>query len=356
MKLFQKSISTLMIAAVVGTGLAVPYNVWQGNAQAVQAEEAPAVEAVKITSLSALNPITVEVTFSAPLAKEEIVLDVARQNFVFTNGVSIRNIPQLKTGTTSTYIVPTTVQQPGTAYTLAYKGQNAVAFEASTDKIDLRSVRQVSYDTFEVESRLKDGVTDYSNIVAAYAGMRGGLDFVLDENNSYKGKTYQIISSMRGAQVYITPEGGETMTATYVPFTQNTDGKQEPKFRLANGQTLKPGTKYTVTADWATIKNAKFKARKLKPLAIEKLTAVNETTIDVTLAKDPKDELFASRRIELTAADGTKLTAQYKVTTRKGATGIFELVDGGKLASDMTYTVSPVGPWASANEVTLTTN
>jgi hypothetical protein len=58
------------------------------------------------------------------------------------------------------------------------------------------------------------------------------------------------------------------------------------------------------------------------------------------------DELFASRQIKLTAPDGTELVAQYKVTTRKGSTGIFEIMNGGKLEPNTMYSVTPVGQWA----------
>ncbi len=310
--------------------------------------------AVEVTSVKALNPITLEVKFSAPLSKEEVDLEKAKANFQFSGGLTIRNIPQLKTGATSTYIVPTTPQAAGTTYTFSYKGKQSGTFQANENKLTLRSAQQVSYDTFELESSLADGVTDYGNIVAAYSGKRNGLDFILDENNQYNGKSYQIISSMRGAEVTITPEGGTPIKATYVPFTQNTDGRQAPKFRLPNGQSLKPGTVYTVTSDWATIKQPTFTAGQVAPLVIETVTAIDNKTIQVTLAADPKDELFAFRRVTLSAPDGSKLTAQYKVTTRKGATGTFELLDNAVLAPATVYTVEPVGAWATAEGVKLT--
>lgn len=343
MKKLTKPFSILMMAAMLGTGITVPYNVLTMTQQTAGAE---AIETAAVTSIKALNPIALEVTFATPLPQEEIVLDQAQKNFQFDNGLAIRNIPQLKTGTKSTYIVPTTPQTAGTVYTLSYKGAKAVSFAANPEKISMRSAEQTSYDTFQIESSLRDGVTDYENIIAAQVGKRNGLDFVLDQNNQYKGKTYQIIPSLRGAQVTITAEGGKAITATYVPFTQATDKRQAPKFRLPEGESLQPGVKYTVSAPWATIKQATFTAVKIAPLTIQSVTEINETTLEVTLSKDPRDEVFASRRLILTALDGTQLIAQYKVQTRKGASGTFEILNGGKLAPHTSYSVAAVGQWA----------
>ncbi|MEJ8543737.1 S-layer homology domain-containing protein [Brevibacillus borstelensis] len=308
----------------------------------------------KVTSIEAQNVITLVVKFAKPLPKEEVELDAAKQNFVFDNGLSIRNVPQLMTGLEATYIVPTTVQKEGTTYTLTYKGKQAGTFEANPEKLALRSTQQVASDTFEVESSLEDGVTDYGNVIVAYRNSRPN-PFALDENNQYEGKTYEILSSMRDISVTITPEGGEPIRAGYVPFTQATDGRQAPKFRLPDGQKLKPGTTYTVTADWAAIKKNTFVASEKAPLTIQEVKAADEKTLAVTLAEDPKDELFALRSITLTAPDGTKLTADYKLTSRKGATGTFELKDAA-LEAGTTYKVAPLGDWAVADGVSVTLN
>jgi hypothetical protein len=267
--------------------------------------------------------------------------------------LSIRNVPQLKTGSESTYIVPTTPQEEDTEYTFTYKGEEVGTFEANTEQINMREARQVSNDTIELESRLSDRVTDYGNVIEAYAGKRGGLDFELDEDNRYRGKEYQIISSLRSTQVTLTPRnGGEEIIATYVPFTQNRDGVQEPKYRLPAGEELEPGVTYTVSADWAEMKDSTFTAKAIEPLAIRSVKEVNPTTLEVRLTQDPRDELFASRQITLTAPDGTELVAQYNVTTRKGSTGIFEIMNGVELQPNTMYSVSPVGAWAG---ITFTT-
>lgn len=307
----------------------------------------------EIVQVKPLNTITLEVTFSQPLTPEDAALDQALKNFSFNEGLSMLNVPQLKTGSISTYIVPTTPQKAGTAYTLIYKGKEAATFTGSGEKIEMSSVGQVSYDTFEVVSELSKGVTDYGNVISAYSVGRSTTAFVLDANNMYKGKTYEIISSMRAKQVTITPEGGSPMVATYVLFTQATDGRQAPKFRLPNGATLQPGVKYTVSSEWSNIANATFVAGAAAPLEIQSAKALNETSLELTLKADPRDELFAVRGIELTAADGSKLTATYKLTSRKGATGIFELNDGGKLVLGTEYKVNPVGLWAAAKDIKI---
>ncbi|WP_218131594.1 S-layer homology domain-containing protein [Paenibacillus sp. cl123] len=308
---------------------------------------------VQIVSVTPLNAITLQITFSAPLPQEDVEVAKAKENFVFDNGLGVLNIPQLKSGSASTYIVPVTPQKEATTYSLSYKGQSAVTFGANTEKLALRQTQQIAADTFEVESSLEDGVADYGYIIAAYQSSRKGA-FIVDENNRYNGKQYDILSSMRDKQVYITPENGETMIANYIPFTQATDGRQAPKFRLPAGQTFQPGVTYTVTSDWATIANSTFTAREIAPLAIASAEQVNETTINITLKQDPKDELFALRSVTLTPANGgAPLTAQYKLTSRKGATGTFELQNGEKLSAGTTYAVTPAGNWAAAADISL---
>lgn len=309
----------------------------------------------KITSVTALNEITLIVTFDAPLTATNEAFDKAKADFVFNDGLTLTNMPRLKTGSIATYIVPTSVQKPGTSYNLTYKGKQAGTFVGNATKLDMTQATQVTNDTFELESLKSAGVVDYGYVISAYSGGRGANAFVLNDRNSADGKTYQIISSMQARQVTITPEGGQPIVARYVPFTQSTDGKQEPKFRLPEGQTLTPGVKYTVTSDWANITNPTFVAKEIATLQVTGAEAVSDTSINVTLAQDPGDELFSGRSVQLTAANGDKLTATYKYSSRKGAVGVFDLAAGSKLAAGTTYTVTPVGPWATASQVSLTT-
>lgn len=319
------------------------------------AHQAIPSEKAKITSIKALNEITLIVTFDAPLTAADEAFDKAKTDFVFTDGLTLTNMPRLKTGAIATYIVPTSVQKPGTSYELTYKGQKAGTFTGNATKVDMTQATQVTNDTFEIEALKANGVVDYGYVISAYSAGRGANAFILDENNQANGTTYQIISSMQARQVTITPEGGQPIIAKYVPFTQSTDGKQEPKFRMPEGQVLTPGVKYTVTSDWANIANPTFVAKEFAPLQLAGAEAVSDTTINVSLTQDPGDELFSGRSVTLTAPNGDKLVASYRYQSRKGAVGVFDLQQNGKLAAGTTYTVTPVGAWATSTPVKLTT-
>lgn len=311
----------------------------------------------QITKLEPLNAMTLQLTFAKPLSEEEVKLenlDAIKKNFVFSNGLEIVNVPRLKTGATSTYIVPVKVQKPGKKYTLSYKGGKKEKFEGSSEKINVRQAKQVTNDTFEIESFLEDGVVDYANIIEAYKAGRGNQAFQLDEENKDKdGKQYQIISSLRDRKLTITASSGEKIEVGYVPFTQAADGRQAPKFRLPAGQTLKPGTEYTITSDWVTVKNPKFTASVIAPLVIQSAEAIDNKSIQVTLDKDPSMELFAGRKVELQSEDGKKVEAQYRFSSRKGTVGIFDLQNGATLQQGMKYIVVPMGGWATGEQVTF---
>ncbi|MEW9700929.1 S-layer homology domain-containing protein [Paenibacillus sp. SI8] len=348
LKLDKAEVKKLPSAASLSNG-----QVTRGEA-ALLIYEAQQLAPVQITSIRALNGITLQLTFSAPISNADLELAQASKNFVFDNGLAISNQPRLKTGSKSTYIIPTPTQKAGMTYTLSYKDQPAVTFTGSGEKIALKSTQQVANDMFEIESTLADGIADYGYVIAAYSKARPGA-FIVDENNRYNGKTYQILSSMRMRQVQITPEGGVPMTATYSPFTQATDGRQAPKFILPNGETFRPGVTYTVSADWATFASATFTAKDIAPLAIQSAAAVDEKSVTITMTQDPKDELFVLRRLTLTAPDGTVLTAEYAQSSRKGTAATFAIMNNGKLTPGTSYTVAPVGNWATAAGVTVTT-
>ncbi|TMV52957.1 S-layer homology domain-containing protein [Paenibacillus mesophilus] len=311
-------------------------------------------ENAKITSIKSLNAITLIVTFDAPLTSANELFDKAKADFAFNEGLTLTNMPRLKTGSTATYIVPTSVQKAGTTYSLTYRGEQAVTFAGNATKLDMTASSQVTNDTFELEALKANGVVDYGYIISAYSGGRGANAFVTDDNNSADGKTYQVISSMQARQVTITPESGQPIVAKYVPFTQSTDGKQEPKFRLPEGQTLTPGVTYTVTSDWANIANPKFTAKEIAPLQLAGAEVAGDASINVSLTQDPGDELFSGRSVELTGPNGEKLIATYKYSSRKSAVGVFDIQQNGKLAAGTTYKVAPVGAWAIPSQVTLT--
>ncbi|WP_195573861.1 S-layer homology domain-containing protein [Paenibacillus sp. 1001270B_150601_E10] len=307
----------------------------------------------QIKSVKALNAITLIVEMDKPLTAANEAFNQAKADFVFTNGLTLTNMPRLMTGSKATYIVPTSVQASGTSYALTYKGKAAGSFEGQAKRIDMTKAEQVTNDTFELEALKANGVVDYGYIISAYSGGRGANAFIVDQNLAADGVTYNIISSMQAREVTITPEGGAPIVAKYVPFTQSTDGRQEPKFRLPEGQVLTPGVTYTVTSDWATIANPTFTAKEIAPLTIASAEAINESSLSIELSKDPGDELFSGRSVVLTAPNGDKLTATYVYSSRKGAAGVFNLTNDNKLAPGTTYKVTPLQPWATAEEVTL---
>lgn len=318
------------------------------------AQQAVRSEAVKITNIRSLNKVTMEVTFDRPLTLENESLDAGLKDFVFDHGLALVNQPRLKTGSFSTYVLPTTNQAAGTTYTLRYKGGQAVSVQANDELIRTHQARQVDKDSFELEILKSDGVTDYGYIISAYAGGRGSNAFILDGNNRANGQEYQIVSSFRSRSVTITPEGGEAMVASYLPFTQSTDGKQEPKFRLPNGAQFEPGVTYTVTSDWLTVKEATFVAAEAASVQLASVAQIDGSNLSVTLAEDPGDEIFVLREVKLIGSDGSEAAAQYTLQSRKGATGQFALQNGAKLTAGITYTVQPIGNWAvSPKAITL---
>ncbi|AZN41684.1 S-layer homology domain-containing protein [Paenibacillus albus] len=319
-------------------------------------QQAVRSESAAIVSVKALNKITLEVKLDRPMTLEDETTAAAQANFALSNGIKLVNQPRLKTGSTATYIVPVQTMKPGEVFTLTYKGKQAFRVASGSEDIQLKDVRQVSSDTFEVTSLREEGVIDYGYVISAYAGGRGANAIVLEEDNSYNGQPLQIISSLASRQAVLTPEGGSPITVNYVGFTQSTDGKQEPKFRLPAGMKLQPGVTYAVTSDWFELKNNTFTAGLIEPLRIDAAANIDGASISVTLAADPGDELFAYRSVQLKGTDGSVLTAQYRVQTRKGTTGIFDLQNGAKLVPGMSYEVTPVGEWATADGVKLTTS
>lgn len=329
----------------------------QKEGQTQQEAKKDVKQTEQITEIKPLNIMTLQVTFAEPLSEEDVKvenLETIKKDFSFNHDLSIVNVPRLKIGAKSTYIVPVTIQKAGTNYTLRYKSGETTAFDASDELINISQAKQVTSDTFEIESFKDEGVTDYSNIIEAYKEARGDLSFqVNEENQDEQGKQYQVISSLRDRVVTLTAGNGEKIQANYVLFTQAADGRQAPKFRLPEGKALKSGMEYTVTADWAVLKNPRFTATEIAPLTIQSLESIDATSFQVTLDKDPGMELFAGRSIELQAEDGSTLQAQYRYSSRKGAVGIFDVKEE-TLKAGGTYKVLPINNWATADNVTLT--
>jgi hypothetical protein len=319
----------------------------------VSAEQGIRSADAEIVSVKALNRITLEVTFDAPLALEDETTAAASENFKFDGDLGLVNQPRLKTGSFATYIVPVKTMTED-SYSLSYKGKQSFEIDSNHDLLVLNNVRQVTADTIEAVSSREDGIIDYGYMISAYAGGRGANAVILDEENRLNGKPMSIISSLATRKATLTPEAGEPIEVSYVGFTQSTDGKQEPKFRLPQGQTLKSAVRYTLTSDWFELKENEFVASEFQPLTIASAEAQDEKTLLVTLSEDPGDELFAYRSVQLKGADGSVLTAQYKVQTRKGATGTFEIQNDGKLTAGVAYEVVPVGNWSVSEQVTVT--
>jgi len=301
----------------------------------------------KIVSIKALNKISFEVTFDAPLTIVDETTDQANANFAFDHNLKLVNQPRLKTGAIATYIVPVQTMTADTTYTTNYKGQETYSVKSSEELLQLGEARQVTNDTFEIVSFQSKGVIDYGYLISAYANGRGANAVVLDENNKLNGMDMQIIPSLATRGAILTPEGGEPIVVNYVGYTQSTDGKQQPKFRIPNGGTLEAGKKYTVTSDWFTVEQNTFVAKEITPLEIASAEKVNETTIHIALSADPEDELFAYRSVSLKGSDGSTLTAQYVVQTRKGSVGVFQLQNEDKLVDGVIYEITPVGGWAT---------
>lgn len=355
---FKKRIIPAVLAvSVLSSGVVTVHptvNV-EAASKHITAQEKKQQEA-RINKINVLNTMTLQITFNKPLAAEDIDpnnLENIKKQFKFNHGMSIVNVPRLKTGAKRTYIVPVTIQKDDVKYRLSYKGQRVKSFEGTDQKIDFRKTQQVTNDTFEIESFLEDGVTDYANIIEAYRAGRGDLAFELNNRNrDENGKHFDIISSLRDRVVTITGNNGEQFVANYVPFTQATDGRQAPKFRLPLGQTLKPGVTYKVTSKWADIGNRTFTVQYIVPLTLQSAEAIDNKTFQIVLDKDPGMELFAGRSVQLKGEDGSILQAQYRNSSRKGAVGIFDMTNS-TLKPNIKYTVVPLNNWATADSVSL---
>lgn len=359
MNIKKRIVPVVLAVSVISSGVALyqPTTVAEAARNQAVMQEKQQQEA-KVTNINVLNTMTLQITFNKPLATEDIDpnnLETIKKDFNLSNGLSIVNVPRLKTGAKSTYIVPVTIQEDDVLYTVSYKGQRIKSFKGTDEKIEIRQTEQVSNDTFELESFLEDGVTDYGNIIAAYRASRGDLAFQLNHRSKDgEGEHFEVISSLRDRAVTIKGSNGEQFVAKYVPFTQATDGRQAPKFRLPEGKTLKPGVTYSVSSQWAELKNDTFTARYIAPLNIQSAEAIDNRSIKISLDKNPKNELFAGRTVQLRSNDGSVVQAQYRFSSRSGEVGIFDVTNNDTLKSGATYTVVPTNNWATAHKVTFT--
>lgn len=328
----------------------------EASSNSIVAQEKQLQEA-RITGIKAVNTMTLQITFNKPLTAEDVDpnnLENIKKQFKFNHGLNIVNVPRLKIGAISTYIVPVILQEDDVRYGISYKGQRVKSFEGTDEKIEIRNTKQVTNDTFELESFLEDGVVDYANIIEAYKAGRGNLAFALDQNyRDVNGKRYDIISSLRDRYVTIKGSNGDQFVANYVPFTQASDARQAPKFRLPEGQILKQDVVYKVTSNWADIDNRWFTAKYIAPLKLQDAEIIDNKSFQLTLDKDPEMELFAGRSVQLKGEDGSIVQAQYRFSSRKGAVGIFD-VTNNILKPGVKYIVVPMNNWATVNNISLT--
>lgn len=167
-----KIITAALAFSVISAG-AVTYNQSE-NVNAEKPAQQQQQEA-RITNIDVLNKMTLQVTFNKPLAAGDVNpsnLESIKKHFKFNHDLSIVNVPQLKIGAKSTYIVPVTMQKDGFSYTLSYKGEHTKMFKGTDEKINIRDTHQITDDTFEIESFREDRVTDYANIIEAYRANR----------------------------------------------------------------------------------------------------------------------------------------------------------------------------------------
>ena len=358
MKLRKRIVPAAFALSVLSAGFVTfnePLNAEAASKKAVVAAENEQV--AKITNIKPLNTMTLQITFNQPLVAADVDLnnlDAVKKHFIFNGDLEIVNVPRLMTGSKSTYIVPVTFQEDDFIYTLSYKEQRNKVFEGTDEKVYVRNVAQVTNDTFTLAAFQEDGVVDYANIIEAYRAGRGDLAFSLDRHNrDANGKHFDIISSLRDRYVTVKTSEGEEFVANYVPFTQAADGKQASQFRLPAGKILKQGVTYRVYSQWAEIDEKSFVAKEIAPFTLQSATAIDNKSFELQLTNDPQSDLLAGRSVELRGNDGSKLQAQYRYSSRKGAVGIFDIANGDTLKTNVNYKVVPLNNWATATNVVL---
>lgn len=212
----------------------------------------------QLVGAEALSPVSLQLSLSKPLAPEE--LEGAAASFKLSGGLRVTGCPRLKNGSRASYIVPTTLQQPGKRYACSFRGGDKLGFRAGVDRIFFRRAVACAYDTVELTSSLGDAVADVGRVAAALPPELAGSGFELSADNVFEGRYYQIVPPLDGLTVRISPERGQTLEAAYIPGTQLVSARQAPRFRLPPGFAFTPGQRYSVSADWARIGQDEFTA------------------------------------------------------------------------------------------------
>ncbi|QJC53475.1 hypothetical protein HGI30_19315 [Paenibacillus albicereus] len=221
-------------------------------------EKPPKYVPKQLVGAEALSPVSLQLSFSKPLAPEE--LEEAAAYLKLSGGLRVTGCPRLKHGSRATYIVPTALQQPGKRYACSFRGGDKLGFRAGVDRIFFRRAVACAYDTVELTCSFGDAVVDVGRVAAALQPELAGSGFELSADNVFEGRYYQIVPPLEGLSVRISPERGRTLEAAYIPGTQLVSARQAPRFRLPPGFAFTPGLRYTVSADWARIGQDEFTA------------------------------------------------------------------------------------------------
>ncbi|QGG57759.1 MULTISPECIES: hypothetical protein [Paenibacillus] len=224
----------------------------------VKAEKPPKYIPKQLVGAEALSPVSLQLSFSKPLAPEE--LEAAPAYLKLSGGLQVTGCPRLKNGSRASYIVPTSLQQPGKRYACAFRGGDKLGFRAGVDRIFFRRAVACAYDTVELAASLGDAVVDVGRVTEAVRPEFAGSGFELSADNVFEGRYYQIVPPLDGLTVQISPERGQTLEATYIPGTQLASARQAPRFRLPAGFAFTSGQRYAVSAEWARIGQDEFTA------------------------------------------------------------------------------------------------
>ncbi|SDT12112.1 hypothetical protein SAMN05444162_3141 [Paenibacillaceae bacterium GAS479] len=307
----------------------------------------------ELVHAEALSPVSLQIVFSKPLAVDELEAVAARAYFKISGGLVVTGSPVLKTGSRAAYIVPTSLQKPGTRYACSFRGGDKLGFRAGVDRLFFRQAVQTASDTVELRSSLADGVSDYAIVTIADRGEPApGGGFELSSDNVHDGRYFQIVPPLDGLSVQIVPDNGKPLEAHYVSGTQLLKGKQAPRFRLPAGYAFTPGQRYAIRSDWARIGQDAFTGSAAYPsnpsLSLRSLRAVGSGQLEIRFSLEPNGEQLAGRRLELRETGGGKsLIALYRIGSTSGSYAMFELEDGVVLEPGASYSISPLGYWLS---------
>ncbi|MCM3749192.1 hypothetical protein M3223_17685 [Paenibacillus pasadenensis] len=298
----------------------------------------------ELVHAEALSPVSVQVVFSKPLAADELEPEAAGSYFKFSGGLMVTGSPSLKIGSRASYILPTTLQKPGSRYSCSFRGGDRLGFRAGVDRIYFRQAVQTAFDTVELFSSVRDGVADYARVTGV--GTVSGDAIELSQDNVRDGRYYQIVPPLEGLTLFIVPDKGQPLEAAYVSGTQLIGDRQAPRFRLPEGYAFTSGQRYTVYADWARIGQDSIVGAEPQTLSLRSIRMSGSGQLEARFSRDPAAELLAGRRLKLRSMDGgSLLTAVYVTGSTTGSYARFELEAGALLEPGVSYSIVPQGYW-----------